>query len=117
MPEYRALQLLAEQKDKEDLFNPRITRVLIAFLSLIEEFRASSREISLVKLFDLVTKRTGYQEYIINRIGGEERWDNILELRAVAQEYKALELPDGLAAFLEGVTLVGDVDGLDDLLR
>ncbi len=114
MPEYRALQLLAEQKGKEDLFNPRITRVLIAFLNLIEEFRASSREISLVKLFDLVTKRTGYQEYIINGIGGEERWDNILELRAVAQEYKAMELPDGLTAFLEGATLVADVDGLDE---
>jgi len=114
VPEYRAIQLLAEQKGKENLFNPRITRVLTAFLDLIAEFRASSREINLVGLFDLLVKRTGYQTYLLSGMGGEERWDNILELRAVAQQYKALKPPDGLAAFLEGVTLVSDVDGLDE---
>jgi DNA helicase-2/ATP-dependent DNA helicase PcrA len=114
MPEYKALQLLAEEKGKEDLFNPRITRALISFLNLIEEFRARSQEINLVDLFDLVVKRTGYQEYVLGGVGGEERWDNILELRTVAQQYKTLRPPDGLAAFLEGVTLVSDVDGLGE---
>jgi len=45
---------------------------------------------------------------------GEERWENILELRTVAQEYRHLKPGEGLSAFLEGVTLVSDVDGLDE---
>jgi DNA helicase-2/ATP-dependent DNA helicase PcrA len=115
--EYKALQLLAEQKDKQDLFNSRITKTLTAFLKLVEEFRVHSQEINLVDLFDLVIKGIGYQEYILGDIGGEERWENILELRTVAQQYKDLSPPDGLAAFLEGVTLVADVDGLDETVE
>jgi len=114
VPEYRALQLLAEQKGKEDLFNPRVTKLLTVFLNLIEEFRARSREINLVGLFDLLIERTGYQTYLLSGIGGEERWDNVLELRTVVRQYNDLKPPDGLAAFLEGVTLVSDVDGLDE---
>jgi len=52
----------------------------------------------------------------LSGIGGEERWDNVLELRTVIQQYKDLEPLDGLAAFLEGVTLVADVDGLDEIV-
>ena len=111
--EYQALQLLAEQEAKEDLFNSRITKLLTEFLNLIEELRARSREINLVGLFDLLTKRTGYEEYLLGGTGGEERWDNILELRTVARQYNDLPPQDGLANFLEGVTLVSDVDGLD----
>jgi len=50
----------------------------------------------------------------LSGVDGEERWDNILELRTVAQEYGYLPPPEGLATFLEGVTLVSDVDGLDE---
>ena len=117
VPEYRALQLLAEQEGKEALFNPRITKLLTAFLNLIEEFRARSQEINLVGLFDLLIKRTGYQEYLLGGMGGEERWDNVLELRTVVRQYNDLKPPDGLAAFLEGVTLVSDVDGLDETVE
>jgi len=117
VPEYRALQLLAEQEGKEALFNPRITKLLTAFLNLMEEFRARSQEINLVGLFDLLIERTGYQEYLLGGIGGEERWDNVLELRTVVRQYNDLKPPDGLAAFLEGVTLVSDVDGLDETVE
>jgi DNA helicase-2/ATP-dependent DNA helicase PcrA len=65
-------------------------------------------------LFDLVVKRTGYEEYTLGTTGGEERWENILELRTVAREYRDLKPGEGLATFLEGVTLVSDVDGLDE---
>ncbi len=114
VPEYRALQLLAEQKGNENLFSNRITRALTTFLNLIEEVRARSREISLVDLFDLVVQRSGYREYILGKLAGDERWDNILELRTVAQQYRDLKPADGLAALLEGVMLVSDVDGLDE---
>ena len=114
VPEYKALLLVAEPKtEPQPPFSPRITRALASFLSLIEEFIARSRELNLVDLLDLVVERSGYKEYISSQPDGEERWENILELRTVAQQYSDLKPPDGLAAFLEGVTLVSDVDGLD----
>jgi len=115
VPEYEALQLMTKIKGDIELpFNSRITKIVTAFANLIKEFIDRSRELNLVDLFDLVTKRTGYSEYILSRVGGEERWDNILELRTVAQQYRDLKPSEGLAAFLEGVTLVSDVDGLDE---
>ena len=80
----------------------------------MEKFIARSQELNLVDLFDLVVESSGYKDYILSRVGGDERWENILELRTVAQEYRDLKPPDGLTAFLEGVTLVSDVDGLDE---
>ena len=113
---YEALQLVAEQKDNEEHqppFSSRISKALGVFVSLMQEFITRSQELTLVDLFDLVIKRTGYEEYILNGADGEEHWDNILELRTVAQQYRDLKPLEGLTAFLEGVTLVSDVDGLE----
>jgi len=115
--EYKALQLMAELKDSEEHqppFSSRIAKALTGFLNLMEGLMARSRELNLVDLLDLVVESSGYKEYILSGVGGEERWDNILELRTVAQQYRDLKPPGGLAAFLEGVALVSDVDGLDD---
>ena len=43
---------------------------------------------------------------------GEERWENIQELRTVAQEYAHLPPDTALTTFLEDVALVSDVDNL-----
>jgi len=110
--EYKSLQVMAEQDQHP--FSPHSAKALAGFLKLVEEFMAASQRLTLVNLFDLVIKRTGYKEYLLGGVGGEERWDNILELRTVAQDYKDLRPIDGLTAFLEGATLVSDVDGLDD---
>ncbi len=111
VPEYRALQVMAEQDQHP--FSPHTARALTGFLNLVEELIARSHELRLVDLFDLVIERTGYREYILNGLNGEERWDNIRELRTVAQQYRDLKPQDGLAVFLEGVALVADVDGLN----
>ena len=113
--QYEALPRLGELKDSEDPpFSPQVTRALLGFVEVMEELIARSRELRVVDLLDLVVKRSGYQEYLSGQPDGEERWDNILELRTVAQQYRDLLPPDGLTAFLEGVTLVSDVDGLDE---
>ena len=113
---YEALQLIKEPKNSEERkpqFNSRIAKALTGFVDLVEEFIARSQELNLVKLFDLIIKRTGYEEYIMSGENGEERWENILELRTVAAQYRDLKPEEGLTTFLEGVTLVSDVDGLD----
>ena len=113
--EYRALQLIAksEKDGNQPPFSSRIRQALAGFVGLIEGLIAHSRKLNLVDLFSLVAESFGYKEYILNGTDGEERWDNILELRSVAQQYRDLEPSEGLAAFLEGVTLVSDVDSLD----
>ena len=116
VPEYRALQLLIKSKESEDNlpFSPRTVKALAGFTTMMEGFMARRRELNLVDLFDLVVESTGYKRYLSGLVDGEERWENILELRTVAQEYGELKPPEGLAAFLEGVTLVSDVDGLEE---
>ena len=109
--EYEALRVITE--DNKHPFSPHIAKTLVGFLKLIEEFVAAGERLSLGKLFDLVVKRIGYEEYLLGGMGGEERWDNVLELRTVVQQYRDLKPSDGLTAFLEGVALVSDVDGLD----
>ena len=114
--QYEALRLIAESKGDEHQppFSPRISKVLTGFIKLIDGFRGRSQELNMVDLFDLVVEGSGYKGHILSQADGEERWENILELRTVAQQYGDLRPPDGLAAFLEGVTLVSDVDGLNE---
>jgi len=109
--QYQALQFITNpEDDKQPPFNPRTTRVLSVFYEPMKEIIIRSRELNLVELFDMVVKKTGYREYIKNAVDGEERWENVLELRTVARQYADLEPVEGLSAFLEGVTLVSDVD-------
>ena len=56
-----------------------------------------------VILFDRIIEDTGYQTYIQdNSEEGQDRWENVLELRQVVMEYA--QLPD----FLEAMALVAD---------
>jgi DNA helicase-2/ATP-dependent DNA helicase PcrA len=67
--------------------------------------------LTVAELMDLVIDQTGYEASL--RDGspeGEERWENILELKQVAADYPSLSL----AEFLEQVALVSDVDNLTD---
>ncbi len=116
--QYQALQLVAKAETPEVTprlpFNPHTCRILAGFLTLMQEFITRSQELKLVDLFDLVVERSGYKQYILSEVDREERWENILELRTVAQDYVNLNPSESLASFLEGVTLVSDVDGLDE---
>ena len=114
--EYRALQLLAESKDSgADLpFSARTVKALAGFAVMMAGFIEKSRKLNLVELFDLVVESSGYKQYLVGLVDGEERWENILELRGVAQDYREMKSTEGLAAFLEGVALVSDVDSLEE---
>jgi DNA helicase-2/ATP-dependent DNA helicase PcrA len=112
--QYEALKLAASTEESKPPFSPRIVRALGDFFNLMEELIARSRKLNLADLFDLVVKKTGYKGYIINTPNGEERWENVLELGTVARQYRDFKPGEGLADFLEGVTLVSDVDGFDE---
>ncbi len=114
--EYKALQLLAESKDSsaELPFSARTVKALAGFAAMLDNFIEKSKELDMVKLFDLVVEKSGYKQYITGLVDGDDRWENILELRGVAQDYKDLDATEGLTAFLEGVALVSDVDSLPE---
>jgi len=114
--EYHALRLLADSSESgaEMPFSARTVKALAGFAAMLEKLIERSREVDIVALFDLVVEGSGYKQYITGLIDGEERWENVQELRGVAQDYKDLKPGEGLTAFLEGVALVSDVDDLPE---
>jgi len=114
--EYQALRLLAESADSgaEMPLSARTVKALAGFAVMLERLIERSREVDIMVLFDLVVEGSGYKQYITGLIDGEERWENVQELRGVAQDYKDLKPGEGLTALLEGVALVSDVDSLPE---
>ncbi|MCX7912251.1 MAG: DUF4838 domain-containing protein, partial [Dehalococcoidales bacterium] len=114
--EYEVLKLLSSppQAGAMPAINARTISVLRAFFAMLENLVARSRELNVLELFDLIVERTGYRSYLNGFADGEERWENVLELRSVAEQYKEMPPGEGLAAFLEGVSLVADVDDLPE---
>jgi DNA helicase-2/ATP-dependent DNA helicase PcrA len=92
----------------------RIVQALAGFDALMAELIAQSHELSLPRLLDEILGHTGYREYILDKEDGEERWENITELRNVASEYDKLDTEEALTTFLEKVSLVSDIDELDE---
>ena len=92
----------------------RITSTLVGFITMIDKFIEERQTMGLVKLLDEILSCTAYKEYL-NRVGdGDERWENVMELRSVATEYDSNNSIGSLVAFLEKVGLVADADGLNE---
>jgi len=92
----------------------RIIQALAGFAALISKLTTQSHELSLSDLVDELLEHIGYREYILDKEDGEERWENITELKNVAREYDELSPEEALTAFLEKVSLVSDIDELDE---
>ncbi|MDH5363583.1 MAG: UvrD-helicase domain-containing protein [Dehalococcoidia bacterium] len=107
---YDSLKQVVEEKT----LSSRITQALTGFVALIDELMAKSHELNLAELLDEILEHTGYREYLLENEDGEDRWENIMELRSVAQEYDGLATEEALATFLEKVSLVADIDELDE---
>ncbi|MCL0098330.1 UvrD-helicase domain-containing protein [Dehalococcoidia bacterium] len=110
IPLYSALKLIAN--GEETSHSPRSIQILNSFTSMLDELISERSQRDLVGLFDMLLERIGYKEYILESDDGEERWSNVLELRSMAGEYNDLEPQDALAALLERVSLISDVDDL-----
>ena len=102
-----------QQVSSEKILPQRISQALAGFNTIMAELTAQSHELSLSALVDKVLERTRYKEHILNKEDGDDRWENIVELRSVASEYDNLNPEEALAAFLEKVSLVSDIDELD----
>jgi DNA helicase-2/ATP-dependent DNA helicase PcrA len=104
----------ANQAAQAGTVSPRVGRTLGEFVVLINELAIKSHELDLAALLDGILELTGYREYISGKENAEERWENVMELRSVASEYREINPEDALDAFLEKVSLVSDIDELDE---
>ena len=85
------------------------------FAITMEKLIEQSQTLPVVDLLDRVLEDTRFKYYIQESDDSpQERWENILELRNMAQEFNAETPPDGLATLLERLSLVADVDNYED---
>ena len=95
-------------------FTPRAARALGDFREMIVRLRAETRTSNIIELMDKTLDATGYRRYLSDQDDGEDRLDNINEFRAAARDYIDMDAPAALTAFLESVSLVSDVDNLEE---
>jgi DNA helicase-2/ATP-dependent DNA helicase PcrA len=101
----------------EQFVSPRSLKILKAFSLFLNDLRDNSRHLRTLDLYDNIIERIHYKDYILAQPDGEDRWQNVLELRNVAQQYNDLSPQEGLSAMLESISLVSDLDGLNDFQR
>jgi DNA helicase-2/ATP-dependent DNA helicase PcrA len=107
-------ELLLELGNKNSVylkpFQRRMGLALSSFGALLNRWRKHQSELPALALMDQIIENTGYRDYIDDGTDeGRDRWENIMELRRLADEYKDV----GLDPFLERVALVSDQDTLD----
>jgi DNA helicase II / ATP-dependent DNA helicase PcrA len=86
-------------------------RALTGFSNLLADLRQKARELQLPALLDHLLAHSGYaQELRDGTEEGEERWNNVLELRRVAEDFSEIDPETALALFLENVALVSGAD-------
>ncbi len=114
VPMRRAVEILADDPDV-DTSIPRAGKASLSRLgAMLKELQQAGGELEAAELLDLVLQRTGYRDHLLSDDEqGEDRWDNVRELRVVAADFAGVPPPDGLAAFLEQVALVSDADNAE----
>jgi len=104
-----------EAADQNPNLAARARTALVGFADVARGLMAMAGTEPPSALFDATYQRSGLQSVIQDGTDdGEERWTNLLELRAHAAEFDELAVPEGLARFLEEVALVSDQDTLED---
>jgi DNA helicase-2/ATP-dependent DNA helicase PcrA len=100
-----------QQSDYLDAFPGRSAAVLIKFGSHLAGWVAVQNNLSPLELMDRILVDVDYHAYIDDGTEeGQDRWDNIMELRRLAGEFQQ----EGLDSFLEQVALVSDQDTLEE---
>lgn len=116
LPIYTALQLLDDTSGEiKTPFSARTKNGLLGFLHLADELIKAKDERGLIELIDIVLERTHFHDAVLREHGdeeGENRWENVLELRTVANQYANFPREAQLATFLEEVALVAATDDL-----
>jgi DNA helicase-2/ATP-dependent DNA helicase PcrA len=117
LPPYAALQVLAEGREPvPHRLATRAVTALTGFLELMNELIEESRTFSVEQLMASILKRTKYREFLLLEFeeDGEERWENVQQLLALAAEYEGLSPEAALPQLLEDVALVSPGDEYEE---
>ena len=107
----------AALKSKE---NPALSgtyaKRVLHFTEIIEELRAEQDQIALARLTEKLLDKSGYRHNLEEEktSEAESRLENIEELFSVINEYMKNSENNTLAGFLEEVTLMADIDSMDE---
>lgn len=93
-------------------FTGRAAIPLADFGGMLSAWIANARTDNVPELFDRILRDVNYKEYIVDDDSEEslDRWENVQELKRLAQEYSTRTLEE----FLENVALVADQDTITD---
>ncbi|MFL5644062.1 MAG: ATP-dependent helicase [Chloroflexota bacterium] len=93
---------------------PRTRNSLTDFAILVRRLRGRVGVLPLPELLDEALEASGYRAMLADGSeDGEERWANLLELRAVTTRYDDLAPDDALDRLLEETALVADQDSYE----
>jgi DNA helicase II / ATP-dependent DNA helicase PcrA len=93
---------------------PRTRNALTDFAILVRRLRTRVGVLPIPELLDEALEASGYRAMLADGSeDGEERWANLLELRAVTTRYDDLAPDDALDRLLEETALVADQDSYE----
>ncbi|MCX8062932.1 MAG: UvrD-helicase domain-containing protein [Anaerolineales bacterium] len=107
----QALLAIAAEPESaiSEVFPQRAVIAVARFGDLLTSWRAQLTQSTPLQLLDRVMSDIDYRAYLDDGTPeGQERWENVMELRRLAAEFSE----PGLDAFLERVALVSDQDTL-----
>lgn len=96
---------------------PRTATKLADFRQMMMDLRQMADYLSISELVEEVLKKTGYEEMlkIEKTLEAESRLENLQEFLSVAQNFEKESDEQTLVAFLTDLTLVSDLDSLDEV--
>jgi DNA helicase-2/ATP-dependent DNA helicase PcrA len=107
-------QAMKEVKSIEGLNEGKVDEIG-KFVSLILGLQMANSEFPASGVIKHVLEEAKYREFLDDGSSeGETRLENVRELVSVASKYDALEPGISLAIFLEEVSLIADIDSVDD---
>jgi DNA helicase-2/ATP-dependent DNA helicase PcrA len=88
-------------------FTGRASLSLSDLGGMLGTWRIAAQSLTIPELFDRVVNDVSYKEYIDDESEeGEDHWENVLELKRLAEEYVTRTLDE----FLENIALISDQD-------
>jgi DNA helicase-2/ATP-dependent DNA helicase PcrA len=92
----------------------RTRGALADFAAFVRSMRSRIGVLPLPELLDAILERSGYRAMLADGSEeGEDRWNNLLELRSVTTRYDDLSPEDALDRLLEETALVADQDAYE----
>lgn len=106
---------VTEENEAGDELSSSKREAVKKFTALIERLQEYNKEHSASALLKFVLAESGYKQFIDDgSIEGEARLENIAELISVAAKYDKLAPGMSLSIFLEEISLITDIDSLDE---